>query len=90
LIIFFAGTIRRFLEKTSKETVVLCVNSYERGIYEVLAPLYFPRNYSEESIALWQLPIDIGGKYGEPLQADRQIRIIHNPQHLVMIDGKYS
>jgi len=84
------GTVRRFLEQTSNETVVLCVDSYERGIYEVLAPLYFPRNNPEERIALWQLPTDIGGRNGEPLQAERQIRIIHNPQHLVMIEGKSS
>ena len=56
----------------------------------MLAPLYFPRDILEERSALWQLPKDIGGVYGEPQLADRKIRIIHNPQHCVMIDRKYS
>lgn len=63
------------------------MESHERGIYEVLAPLYFPRDQLEESSALWQLPKDIGGDFGEPQQPDRQIRIIHNPQHSVMMIG---
>ncbi|XP_059615671.1 protein GDAP2 homolog isoform X1 [Phlebotomus argentipes] len=78
-------TTRRFLEQYKGETVVLCLESHDRGIYEVLAPLYFPRNDVEESSALWQLPRDIGGILGEPQYPDRQIRIIHNPQHAVMI-----
>lgn len=82
------GTIRRFLEKYKTETIALCLESHERGIYEVLAPLYFPRDQLEESSALWQLPEDIGGIYGEPQFAGRQIRIIHNPQHSVMIGSK--
>lgn len=85
---FILGTIRRFLEQYKTEQIVLCLESYERGIYEVLAPLYFPRDQLEESSALWQLPKDIGGIYGEPQIPDRQIRIIHNPQHSVMIGGK--
>lgn len=84
----FLGTIRRFLEQYKNETVILCLEPHERGIYEVLAPLYFPRDKLEESSALWQLPKDIGGTYGEPQILDRQIRIIHNPQHTVMIGGK--
>lgn len=83
-----AGTIRRFLEQHSTEVIVLCLEPHERGIYEVLAPLYFPRDHLEESSALWQLPKDIGGAYGEPLQLDRQIRIIHNPQHNAMLGCK--
>lgn len=81
------GTIRRFLDKFKNETIVLCLEPHERGIYEVLAPLYFPRDILEESSALWQLPKNIGGKFGEPQLVDRQIRIIHNPQHSVMISG---
>lgn len=84
----FAGTIRRFLDKFRNETIILCLETHERGIYEVLAPLYFPRDILEESSALWQLPRDIGGTFGEPQIFDRQIRIIHNPQHSVMINGK--
>lgn len=81
------GTIRRFLEQYRAEIVIVCLEPNERGIYEVLAPLYFPRDPLEERSALWQLPSDIGGAYGEPQLADRQIRIIHNPQHSVMIEG---
>lgn len=81
------GTIRRFLDKFKNETIILCLEPHERGIYEVLAPLYFPRDILEESSALWQLPRDIGGKFGEPQIFDRQIRIIHNPHHSVMISG---
>lgn len=80
-------TIRRFLEQYRAEIVIACLEPNERGIYEVLAPLYFPRDPLEERSALWQLPKDVGGAYGEPQLADRQIRIIHNPQHSVMIDA---
>ncbi|XP_055620855.1 protein GDAP2 homolog isoform X2 [Toxorhynchites rutilus septentrionalis] len=80
-------TIRRFLEQYRAEFVIVCLEPNERGIYEVLAPLYFPRDPLEERSALWQLPNDIGGAYGEPQLADRQIRIIHNPQHSVMIEA---
>jgi len=65
--------------------VILCVSQNERGIYEVLAPLYFPRDNLEERSALWQLPKDIGGEFGEPQHPDRQIRIIRNPQHSVLM-----
>lgn len=68
--------------------MILCLEAHERGIYEVLAPLYFPRDILEESSALWQLPRDIGGTFGEPQIVERQIRIIHNPQHSVMINGE--
>lgn len=70
--------------------MIVCLDPNEQrgGIYEVLAPLYFPRDPLEEQSALWQLPKDVGGAYGEPQLADRQIRIIHNPQHAVMIEGK--
>uniref|UniRef100_A0A182YFP6 Macro domain-containing protein n=1 Tax=Anopheles stephensi TaxID=30069 RepID=A0A182YFP6_ANOST len=82
-------TVRRFLEQYRAEIVIVCLESNARSIYEVLAPLYFPRDPLEERSALWQLPKDIGGLYGEPQLADRQIRIIHNPQHSVMIEGTY-
>lgn len=80
-----AGTIRRFLDKYQTQIVILCVSAHERGIYEVLAPLYFPRDHLEERSALWQLPKDIGGEFGEPQNPDRQIRIIRNPQHSVLM-----
>ncbi|XP_050098264.1 protein GDAP2 homolog isoform X1 [Anopheles aquasalis] len=80
-------TIRRFLEQYRTEIVIVCLESNAHSIYAVLAPLYFPRDQLEERSALWQLPKDIGGLYGEPQLADRQIRIIHNPQHSVMIEA---
>lgn len=84
-----SGTIRRFLDSFGTETVVLCLESHERGIYEVLAPLYFPRDKLEEGSALWQLPRNIGGDFGEPKVFGRQIRIIHNPQHSIMMSGTW-
>lgn len=69
--------------------MILCLEPHERGIYEVLAPLYFPRDNLEESSALWQLPEDIGGLFGDPQILERQIRIIHNPHHCDMSGGKY-
>lgn len=90
LILSPTGTIRRFLEQFKTEIVLLCLEPHERGIYEVLAPLYFPRNNLEENSALWQLPKDIGGFYGEPQLPDRQIRIIHNPHHSVMLHGEFQ
>ncbi|XP_065370624.1 protein GDAP2 homolog isoform X1 [Calliphora vicina] len=78
-------TVRRYLDKFTSQIVIFCVSPHERGIYEVLAPLYFPRDNLEERSALWQLPKDIGGEYGEPQHPDRQIRIIRNPQHSVLM-----
>ncbi|XP_058054809.1 protein GDAP2 homolog isoform X1 [Anopheles bellator] len=81
-------TIRRFLEQYRAEIVIFCLESNERSIYEIVAPLYFPRDRLEEESALLQLPKDIGDLYGERQQlTDRQIRIIHNPQHFVMIEA---
>ncbi|XP_044743634.1 protein GDAP2 homolog [Chrysoperla carnea] len=76
-------TVRRFLEQfpDSLDHVIFALESHDIGIYEVLLPLYFPRSTYEEDIARWQLPVDIGGVDGEPIQVDRQIRIIDNPQH---------
>lgn len=73
------------MDKFTTQVVIFCVSPHERGIYEVLAPLYFPRDNLEERSALWQLPKDIGGEYGEPQHPDRQIRIIRNPQHSVLM-----
>nr|CAD7397754.1 unnamed protein product [Timema cristinae] len=80
-------TVRRFLDQfgSSLDTVVFVVDNTDIGIYEVLLPLYFPRSTEEEEVALWQLPANVGGANGEPVQPDRQIRIIDNPQH--SLDG---
>ncbi|XP_063244031.1 protein GDAP2 homolog [Bacillus rossius redtenbacheri] len=82
-------TVRRFLEKhgSSLETVVFAIGNADIGIYEVLLPLYFPRSPQEEQNALWQLPANVGGPDGEPIQPDRQIRIIDNPQHALEDDS---
>nr|CAD7596630.1 unnamed protein product [Timema genevievae] len=76
-------TVRRFLDQfgSSLDTVVFVVDNTDIGIYEVLLPLYFPRSTEEEEVASWQLPANVGGANGEPVQPDRQIRIIDNPQH---------
>lgn len=81
------GTIRNFLEANIREIVILCLEPYECGIYEVLAPLYFPRNQLEESSAFCQLPKNIAGISGELCISDRQIRITRNPQHTIMMLG---
>ena len=86
---FILGTIRRFLEKNKHEIVIFCLQSHECGVYEVLAPLYFPRNQLEESSALWQLPNNIGGNFGELNIPDRQIRIIRNPHSVMMFGSEY-
>lgn len=79
----FLGTIRRFMEQYSDSLtcIIFVLQPCDLGIYEILLPLYFPRNLVEQKNACWQLPSDIGGTNGEPLLPDRQIRIIDNPQH---------
>lgn len=79
----FTGTVRRFMEQYSDSLtcIIFVLEPCDLGIYEVLMPLYFPRNLVEQDNACWQLPNDIGGMDGEPLLPDRQIRIIDNPQH---------
>ncbi|KAL2719434.1 protein GDAP2 [Vespula squamosa] len=81
-------TIRRFLEQYSDSLtcIILVLEPCDLGIYEIILPLYFPRNLAEQDNACWQLPIDIGGTDGEPLLPDRQIRIIDNPQHALHDD----
>lgn len=86
-----AGTIRRHLEQANfsqMDAVVLAVDNADLSIYEVLLPLYFPRSSAEEAQSRWLLPADIGGPMGEPVVADRQIRIIDNPHH--SLTGAYK
>ena len=82
--------MRRFLEQYSESIncVIFVLEPSDLGIYNILLPLYFPRNLAEEENACWQLPSDIGGMDGEPQFPDRQIRIIDNPQHA--LHGIYS
>lgn len=75
-------TIRRFLEKYGGdlETVVFVCNEEENmAIYEKMLPLYFPRNSKEEAMAACCLPENIGNENGEPVIAERQIRIMTKP-----------
>jgi len=42
-------------------------------------PLYFPRNQQEELYAARRLPLDVGNEDGEPVIAERKIRIAAGP-----------
>lgn len=68
---------------------MLCVARTEKLFYHALLPLYFPATRAEEEAATWYLPADIGGPLGEPVDTERQIRIIQNPRHDAMNGGKY-
>ncbi|KAJ7321783.1 Ganglioside-induced differentiation-associated protein 2 [Desmophyllum pertusum] len=73
-------TVRRFLEKFSDiERVVFVVENADEAIYKKVMPLYFPRNKQEEDFVLNELPGDIGNENGEPIIAERQIRIMDKP-----------
>lgn len=76
-------TVRRFLENygQSIELIVFAVEDVDIGIYEHLMPLYFPRSDKEEEYARYCLPKDVGGKDGEPIIPERQIRIADKPMH---------
>lgn len=91
MILPFPGTVRRFMEQYSDSLtcIIFVLEPCDLGIYEVLLPLYFPRNLAEQDNACWQLPNDIGGTDGEPLLPDRQIRIIDNPQHALHGNGTF-
>lgn len=71
-------TIRRCLEKWGDtiQVVVICASELEDlTTFKSVAPLYFPRNKSEESNALFQLPDNTGDKNGELILKERMIRI---------------
>ncbi|CAG2239896.1 unnamed protein product [Mytilus edulis] len=74
-------TIRRFLEKYGDdiETIIFCCNEESIDAYLKILPLYFPRNETEEKIAVTELPLDIGNEDGEPVIPERQIRIMDKP-----------
>lgn len=89
-LLIFAESIRKFLEANQREIVIFCLNQQDCGVYEVLAPLYFPRNQLEETSAVWQLPkTNYIGISGELSISDRQIRITRNPQHTIMIGSEF-
>lgn len=73
-------TVRRFLEKFSDiELVVFSAENADEAIYKNVMPLYFPRSKEEEEYVLNKLPDDIGNENGEPVIAERQIRIMDKP-----------
>ncbi|KAG1650407.1 Protein GDAP2 [Nymphon striatum] len=74
-------TIRRFLEKHGEgiNCIVFAVENQDIGVYELIMPLYFPRNEMEEEYARYNLPKDVGNEDGEPVIADRMIRIATRP-----------
>ena len=47
--------------------------------YSSLLPLYFPRSPQEELYAAHRLPADVGNEDGEPVIAERKIRIAASP-----------
>ncbi|XP_078471577.1 ganglioside-induced differentiation-associated protein 2 [Lampetra fluviatilis] len=74
-------TVRRFLENhgESISTIVFAVMDQDEAVYLHVLPLYFPRSLEEEAWALSLLPYDIGNAEGEPVVAERQIRITDKP-----------
>lgn len=74
-------TVRRFLEKHGEniDLIVFVVTGIDREAYNSLLPLYFPRSPSEELYAAHRIPADIGNEDGEPVIAERKIRISANP-----------
>lgn len=84
--------IRRFLEKFADEieTVIFCCNEESIDSYLKILPLYFPRNETEEKVALTQLPLDIGNEDGEPVIPERQIRILDKPTTAAMRKNSLS
>ncbi|XP_069126491.1 protein GDAP2 homolog [Argopecten irradians] len=74
-------TVRRFLEKFGDEveTIVFQCTEEEMEAYQKILPLYFPRSSKEEAMASCMLPENIGNEDGEPIIAERQIRIMDKP-----------
>jgi hypothetical protein len=82
--------IRRFLEKHGDniDRIILFLDSVDRSVYEQIVPLYFPRSFSEEAETIAGLPTDIGNlEDGEPVIAERKIRINDTPVQLRDGDG---
>ncbi|KUF78725.1 GDAP2 protein [Phytophthora nicotianae] len=74
-----ARTVRRYLEHYGGEfdRVILCMESVQdMSVYERVLPLYFPRNFREQQESQKLLaPRDLGNSFGEPIIAERKIRI---------------
>uniref|UniRef100_A0A2P2IDN7 Protein GDAP2 homolog n=3 Tax=Hirondellea gigas TaxID=1518452 RepID=A0A2P2IDN7_9CRUS len=78
-------TLRWFLSNSSGsrtlKRVVLVLDTDHIATYTALLPLYFPRTLRHLQAAVHNLPCDLGNACGEPVNPERQIRIIDNPQH---------
>jgi len=74
-------TVRRFMDRFGDdiESVTFVVTGDDEEVYTSLLPLYFPRSRSEEIFAAYHLPYDVGNETGEPVIAERQIRIDPKP-----------
>ena len=73
-------TIRRFLEHYPDDVeLVVFLTESSQDVYYSILPLYFPRTKEEEELAAKLLPADIGDEFGEPIIAERMIRIADNP-----------
>ncbi|KAG7377772.1 hypothetical protein PHYPSEUDO_011027 [Phytophthora pseudosyringae] len=74
-----ARTVRRYLEHYSDDfdRIVLCVDSVQdMDVYERVLPLYFPRTMKEQQESQQLLATrDLGDSFGEPIIAERKIRI---------------
>ena len=75
-----SGTIRRFLEHFGEDIdLVVFVCDGQQPFYTKVLPLYFPRSAEEEAYAAKGLPSALGNEFGEPVIAERIIRITSNP-----------
>ena len=78
--IFLSGTIRRFLEHYGEDIdLVVFISDGQEPYYNKVMPFYFPRSAEEEAYAAKALPAALGNEYGEPVIAERTIRITSNP-----------
>jgi hypothetical protein len=77
---FPSGTIRRFLEHYGEDIdLVVFISDGQEPYYNKVMPFYFPRSAEEEAYAAKALPAALGNEYGEPVIAERTIRITSNP-----------
>ncbi|KAL4159902.1 hypothetical protein PRNP1_000475 [Phytophthora ramorum] len=74
-----ARTVRRYLEHYADncDCIIFCVDALADAIvYERVLPLYFPRTMEEQRKSQMKLATrDLGNSFGEPIIAERKIRI---------------
>lgn len=59
--------------------LVVFISDGQEPYYNKVMPFYFPRSAEEEAYAAKALPAALGNEYGEPVIAERTIRITSNP-----------